>query len=101
MFEIPTVEFIKREETTNSNNNDDNINSILYDIIIKQKKNLMNFEDMLILLNSKSVVDKTNLIMKYINDDIIITEKALYMYMDSKNRVFHPAFRAIYQIKVR
>ena len=44
----------------------------------------MNIEDMYVLLNSKSVVDKTNLIMKYINDDIIITEKALYMYMDSK-----------------
>ncbi len=84
MFEIPTVEFIKREETTTTNKNDDNINSILYNIIIEQKKSLMNLEDMLILLNSKSIVDKTNLIMKYINDDIIITDKALYMYMDCK-----------------
>ena len=84
MFEIPTVEFIKREETKSTNNNDDSINSILYNIIIEQKKSLMNLEDMLILLNSKSIVDKTNLIMKYINDDIIITDKALYMYMDSK-----------------
>ena len=84
MFEIPTVEFIKREESTTTNNNEDNINSILYNIIIEQKKSLMSLEDMLILLNSKSIVDKTNLIMKYVNDDILITEKALYMYMDSK-----------------
>lgn len=82
MFDIPEVEFIKREEK--EINNDENINSVITEIITKQKKKLITLTDMYVLLNSKSLVDKTNVIMVYINDDIIITERAIYMYMDSK-----------------